>query len=274
MDDCGERAVTGVAALWANALGALAAFTVLAGPAFSAERDICENKAGQELIRCIEAAARSGGSAPSQDGTKALPAKRPASPATVAPVTPTLELPRAPTEDCTGRSGDALRRCLAAGGQLNPQVFPTPPAHSAAAAAPAAAPGRAESCEGKSGEALRLCVEAQSKDAGLAAGKATQPQAIPCTGYTAADQPLCLHRNSAIVECRNRSLYPDFNVCLRSHMVRAPQPAQADCSKLQVRQRTHCEARNRVYASCTGDKMGYFACLERQLGSDAVLTRR
>jgi hypothetical protein len=117
-------------------------------------------------------------------------------------------------------------------------------------------------------------VEAQSKDAGAAGRKSAQPQVIPCTGYTAADQPLCLHRNTAIVECRNRSLYPDPDVCLRSHMARAPQPAHADCGKLQSRLRTHCEARNRVYAACTGDKLGYFACLERQLGSDAVLTRR
>jgi hypothetical protein len=271
LNDCGERSATGMVALWTNVLSALAAVTVLAGPAFGAELDICENKAGQDLIRCIEAAARSGGPAPAPDSGKGLPAKRPASPAAVAPA---FEVPRAPAEDCTGRSGDALRRCLAAGGRLNPDAFPTPATAPAAAAAPAAATGRAESCEGKSGEALRQCVEAQSKDASAATLKASQPQAIPCTGYTAADQPLCVHRNSAIAECRNRSLYPDFNVCLRSHMARAPQPAQADCSKLQARQRAHCEARNRVFAACSSDKMGYFACLERQLGSDAVLTRR
>jgi hypothetical protein len=29
-----------------------------------------------------------------------------------------------------------------------------------------------------------------------------------------------------------------------------------------------------VYAACTGDKLGYFSCLEHRLGADAVLTRR
>jgi hypothetical protein len=270
LDDDGEQAATGMAALWKHALCALAAVTVLAGQASGAERDICENKAGPELIRCIEAAARSGHQPPSRDTGKVSPASRPASPPIAAPVAPAFVVPPAPVEDCTGRSGETLRRCLAAGGRLNPEAFPATPAAPAAATAA----GRAESCEGKSGETLRLCVEARSKDAGVAGSKASQPQAIPCTGYTAADQPLCLHRNSAIVECRNRSLYPDFDVCLRSHMIRAPQPAHADCSKLQARSRTHCEARNRVYASCTSDRMGYFACLERKLGSDAVLTRR
>ncbi|MGH8666795.1 MAG: hypothetical protein ACREUX_21235 [Burkholderiales bacterium] len=274
MDNCGGRAATGMAAAWVNALCALVAITTLAGPAWSAERDICENKAGPELIRCIEAAARSGGPAPSQDAAKAAPTKRSTSSSVVTPVAPAFVPPRAPAEDCTGRSGEALRRCLAAGGRLNPDAFPSAPTVPAAAAAPTTAPARAESCEGKSGEALRLCVEAQSKDAGIAAAKPSQPQVIPCSGYTAVDQPLCLHRNSAIVECRKRNLYPDVDVCLRSHMARAPQPARADCGKLQARLRAHCEARNRVYAACSGDKMGYFACLERQLGSDAVLTRR
>jgi hypothetical protein len=97
---------------------------------------------------------------------------------------------------------------------------------------------------------------------------------IPCTGYNPADQPLCLHRNTALVECRNRARYPDFDVCLRSHMARAPEPGRADCRNLSTRARNHCEARNQVYAACTGDKLGYFACLEHRLGADAVLTRR
>ena len=50
---------SGVAARWARRLFAAVA-AALALPAVSAERDICENKAGAELIRCIEAAARSG----------------------------------------------------------------------------------------------------------------------------------------------------------------------------------------------------------------------
>ncbi len=266
---------------WGSALrifAAIAASSALAGPARGAERDICENKAGRELIRCIEAAARSAAPASSASATKA-PAGARAQPSTpgsaVTPVAPAVEAPRAPVEDCTGRSGDALRRCLAAGGRLNPQAYPAE--SSAAASAPAAAaasPARVESCEDKSGEALRSCVQAQAKEHGNAQHATSLTQVIPCSGYLAADQPLCLHRNSAIIECRKRNLYPDLEVCLRSQMARAPQPGRADCSKLPARLRPQCEARNRVYAACSSDKMGYFACLQRQLGSDAVLTRR
>jgi hypothetical protein len=258
-----------------KALCALVAVSALAAPAWSAERDICEHKAGPELIRCIEAAARAGAPAPSQDSAKASSsAKRSHRTAVVTPAAPALEAPHPPAEDCTGRDGDGLRRCLAAGGRLNPDAFPTASAVPAAAAAPSTGAARVERCEGKSGEALRLCVQAQSKRADIAAATPSQPQVIPCRGYTAADQPLCLHRNSAIVECHKRNLYPDLDVCLRSQMARVPQPARADCGNLPARSRPHCEARNRVYAACSGDKMGYFACLERQLGSDAVLTRR
>jgi hypothetical protein len=276
LDDCGKRGVTGLTASWLKTLCALAGIAALAPPAGAAERDICEHKAGQELIRCIEAAARSGAPAPAQDGSKASSTARRTQPSSVvAPVAPAREVPRPPAEDCTGRDGDALRRCLAAGGRLNPDAFPAAPALPAAAATPPTTTRtRAESCESKSGEALRRCVQAQAQQAGTGAATPSQPQVIPCRGYTAADQPLCLHRNSAIVECRKRTLYPDLDVCLRSQMARAPQPAHADCGKLPARERPHCEARNRVYAACSGDKMGYFACLERQLGSDAVLTRR
>jgi hypothetical protein len=245
-------------------------------PALAGENDICENKSGPELIRCIEAAARSGNQGKAADAPKAQPpASRPAAPATSRPVqvpaAPVVEAPRAPAEDCTGRSGDALRRCLAAGGRLSPDaaiVTNTAPATPTVVITPA----REETCEGKSGELLRLCVEAQSKSA-PAARKSSQ-EIVACTGYTPADQPLCVHRNTALVECRNKKLYPDFGVCLRSHMIRAPEPGRADCSKLQARARSHCEARNHVYASCNSDKMGYFACLEQRLGADAVLTRR
>jgi hypothetical protein len=273
LDDCGA---SGLAARCAKAFWLLIAITSLAAPAWGAEpeRDICERKTGPELIRCIEAAARSGGTPPATDAPR--PASgRSASPHAVAPPSaPVLEAPRAPVQDCTGRSGEALRRCLAAGGRLDPQALGRAPSASPAMAAPPPAAGRSEGCDTKSGEALRLCVEAQAKEAAIAARKPSQPQVVPCTGYTSADQPLCVHRNTAIGECRNRSLYPDFDICLRSHMANAPQPMHADCSKLQARSRSHCEARNRVYASCSGDRLGYFACLERHLGSDAVLTRR
>jgi hypothetical protein len=261
-----------VAARWARRLFAAVA-AALALPAVSAERDICENKAGAELIRCIEAAARSGPQEPGQPASNRAPSPGKPLPSTrQAPAVPaTAELPRPAPEDCTGLTSSELRRCLAAGGRLPPDAAIAPPAPKQPL--PAAA-GASESCEGKSGEPLRKCIEAQATTLPRAAPRTTQPQLVSCIGYARADQPLCLHRNTAISACRNRSLYPDFDVCMRSHMASAPDPGRADCSTLKSRAREHCEARNRVYANCTGDKVGYFACLERQLGADAVLTRR
>jgi len=248
--------------------------------AIAAERDICENKSGQELIRCIEAAARSTPPPTAAPTPKSAPAPAQPAPAKSAAAPPSVPSPkiqaqpapeavRPAPEDCTGKTGETLRRCLAAGGRLaaeaaivpsQPQQFSTPAV-------------RQESCDGKSGEELRRCVEASAK-APQTSPAAAQPQVIACTGFTAADQPLCLHRNTALVECRNRQKYPDFDVCLRSFMVRAPQPARADCTTLQARSRTHCENRNQAFQGCLNDKFAYFACLEQKLGADARLTRR
>jgi len=247
----------------------------------AAESDICQNRSGQDLIRCIEASAR-GTPPPPPSATKppppaTVPATAPrsaGSPATkaqvetLAPITALPEPPPFPPQDCTGRVDQELRRCLAAGGRLQPSAAVVPPPPVAPPAVPvAAAP---ESCDGKSGEALRLCIEQSAKRPLQSAAART----VPCTGYTAADQPLCVHRNSAIIECGNRKRYPDFDVCMRSNMIRAPEPKLADCRDVSPRAKSHCESRNRVYQSCTGDKIGYFVCLERHLGTDAVLTKR
>jgi len=248
--------------------------------AIAAERDICENKAGQELIRCIEAAARATPPPAAAPAPKSAPTPAPPPPAksvlapTSAPLPKTQAQPapaavRPTPEDCTGKTGEILRRCLAAGGRLSPEaaVVSSQPQQLSTPAV------RQESCDGKSGEELRRCIEAAAK-APQASPAVTQPQVIACTGFTAADQPLCLHRNTALVECRNRQKYPDFDVCLRSFMVSAPQPARADCTTLQARSRTHCENRNQAFQGCLNDKVAYFACLEQKLGADARLTRR
>jgi hypothetical protein len=243
--------------------------------AMAAERDICENKSGPELIRCIEAAAR--GSSPQAPKTapEAAPGQRVPSAAPGArqtvPAPPAPAPAATPSEDCTGRSGDALRRCLAAGGRLSESAATV--GNDAAAPAPKAPAIPVQSCDAKSGEALRTCIEASARGAKEPAA-AAQPQAIACTGYIAADQSLCVHRNMAIAECRNKRKYPDRDVCLRSLMISAPEPTRADCGLLQARARSHCEARNQVFQACGGDKMGYFACLQRQLGADALLMRR
>lgn len=177
------------------------------------------------------------------------------------------EPPPLPPQDCTGRVDNDLRSCLAAGGRLQPSAAVVPSAPPKPAAAPASTV--AESCDGQRGEALRVCIEQSARTPTKAV---TRP--LPCTGYTTADQPLCVHRNSAIIECENRKRYPDFDVCMRSLMARAPEPKTADCRNVPPRAKGHCESRNRVYQSCTGDKIGYFACLERHLGTDAILTRR
>ena len=252
----------------ARALGAVAAAAALFAAA--AERDICENKTGRELIRCIEEAARRGHpDAAPREPAGAPPASKPS--ALQAPAAPPpVRTPQA-REDCTGRTGAELQRCLAAGGRIRPDTAVVRPAPRATARQPG--PAQPESCDDKTGEALRLCIEAQAR--AMAAPKAAQPQTIACGGYTRADQALCWHRNQAILECRQRrDLYPDFGVCLRSLMATAPEPQEENCAKLQGRARSHCDARNRVYAFCRKDKLDYFDCLDRQLGPDAVLTRR
>jgi len=256
-----------------------------AGPAPAAERDICEQRTGQDLIRCIEASAR--GTPPPPPRVTAPPAasvapvppaanaNRPAAmPATKAqsvmlpPVATIPEPPPFPPEDCTGRADQDLRRCLAAGGRLKPSAAVVPPEPAVPPAAKITAPP--ESCDGKTGEALRTCIEQSARSPSRMAVN----RLVPCTAYVAADQPLCLHRNSAIIECENRKRYPDFDICMRSHMTRAPEPKSADCRNVAPKAKGHCESRNRVYQSCTSDKIGYFACLERHLGTDAMLSKR
>lgn len=245
-----------------------------AGAAGAAERDICENRTGPDLVRCIEASARGTPASTTQPAT--APAARAAPPKSAAPATVDARTSPAPVatspdphppEDCTGRSDEALRRCLAAGGRLAPSAAVTPASTRAVPAAPSDA---AEACDGKDADALRRCIENSARSP----TKLDKARLLNCTGYVAADQPLCVHRNASIAECQNRSRYPDFDVCLRSFMTRAPEPKRADCAKLAPRARAHCEGRNRVYERCAADKTGYFACLERHLGTDAVLTRR
>jgi len=260
---------------------ALAAAALIGAlPAAAAERDICDGKAGQALIQCIEAAARG---VPQKDAPAAKPAPAaPSAPAQkAAPAAGPTPIPVivAPSEDCTGKPRDEMRRCLAAGGRLAPSAAVVGPS----AAAASTAPSGPVNCDGRAGEELRRCVEAAARDAPPAiAPGAGAPAAsgtghlpiIPCTGYVAADQPLCMHRNSAISECRNRKKYPEFDVCMRSLMSNAPVPAAvADCTKLGQTQRARCEARNRVHPACKGEKTGYFACLEQKLGADAVAKR-
>jgi len=241
----------------------------LAAPTFASERDICENTSGTELVRCIEASVRGAPDTATRPAREGRPAK-----VTSPPVPAVSErVPRSPpptlAEDCTGRTGEGLRRCLAAGGRLSPSAAvvdrDTPPAPVAPAS---------DACEGKTGDELKTCVELSAKRATATKRVSAQPQTLVCTGYTGADQPLCVHRNTAIMECRNREKYPDHDVCLRSLMSQAPVPRVADCGILQGRARAHCEARNRAFQPCTGDKLGYFACLEHRLGADAVLIRR
>jgi hypothetical protein len=227
----------------------------------AAERDICVGKSGIELIRCIEAAARESSSAPATGDQK------PASAQKSRGAVPAQRDPAPRAQDCTGLAEAEMRRCLAAGGQLAP---------SAAVLAPTSTPtaiARPENCEGESGEKLRQCIEAGAR-AQKAKAQKQQTRVLACDRYASADQALCAHRNDTLVECRKAGKYPDFDICVRSYMSRAPEPKTADCSRMQARVRAHCERRNRVFQSCLGDKLGYFACLEHQLGADALLTKR
>lgn len=226
-------------------------------------RDICEGKAGPELIRCIEAAAH--GTPQSSNRGAPKTAER----ATTPPgATPTPRgTPAVAAEDCTGRQADELRRCLAAGGRLQPSAAVV------SGAERSAPPVIEASCESLTGDALRRCVEAGAREPSSAPRTST-PQLLDCRAYTAADQPLCLHRNLTLSECRNRQKYPDFDLCVRNLMRGAPEPARADCGKLGAGARAHCEARNRVYGACSADKLAYFGCLRQKLGADAMLPTR
>jgi len=259
---------------------ALLALTIAPAGAHAAA-DICEGKSGPELIRCIEAAART--PAGKAQDAPAPPPKQSAQVAKPAPSVPlrvttpepprpvVVEPPRPPAEDCTGREGQALRTCLAAGGRLSPQAAVIAPSPARANAAPGTV-GGAEQCDGKSGEEARRCIEQAARAATARPGQ-TGPKVLNCTLYHAADQKLCLHRNTALLECRNRQKYPDEATCVRSLMTTAPEPLRADCARGSGAARAQCEARNRVFATCSSDRMGYFDCLEHRLGPDAHAKR-
>lgn len=257
---------------------ALLAIAALPAGALAAG-DICEGKTGQELIRCIEAAARTPGRAQEPPPPAAKPSTPVAKPAPSVPLRvpppepprPVAEPPRPPAEDCTGREGQALRSCLAAGGRLSPEAAVTGPSATRPNAT-AGTVGGAEQCDGKSGEEARRCIE-QAARAATAQPRAAEPKVLNCTLYHAADQKLCLHRNTALLECRNRQKYPDQATCVRSLMTTAPEPLRADCARASGSARAQCEARNRVFAACSGDRMGYFDCLEHRLGPDAYAKR-
>jgi hypothetical protein len=162
-----------------------------------------------------------------------------------------------------------------------------------AAAFPALAQGaERDICEKMTGEPLRRCIETSARAqpgvpapaAGIRAPAAGQPVILPptpgsraateqprneqklnCTKVPQPDQALCVHRNTALIECSNRIKYPDRDKCIDDIMSRAPNPSVADCSELPTAQRTACLKRNRVYASCKDDKMNYFACLETRM---------
>lgn len=241
--------------------------------AWGAEREICEGMSGQQLIRCIEAEARGKPLPPSTKPVAGRSVELPRTTASPLAAPRVDDPPAAPAEDCTGRRDDELRRCLAAGGRLQPSAAVVGDAPRTAVHAYAVSP---DTCDNKTGEELRRCVEAAAKTASNrpTAPAATRHETIQCTGYHPADQPLCVHRNAVIAECRNPVKYADFGVCLRSQMMSAPTPGRADCSKLQARSRTHCESRNAAYSACLADKLAYFSCLEHRLGADAVLRRK
>lgn len=138
-------------------------------------------------------------------------------------------------------------------------------------------------CEKMTGEQLRRCIEASARaqPGAPAAGQPIIPAPAPgsrtateqprseqklnCTKVPQPDQALCVHRNTALIECGNRIKYPDRDKCIDDIMSRAPNPSIADCSELPTAQRTACLKRNKVYAACKGDKMNYFACLETRM---------
>lgn len=233
---------------------AVCALAALASGPVRAAEEICQGRSGTDLIRCIEAAARTppasqpapqapGGGAPAPAARVAAPSADP------------------PPEDCTGRSGQALRRCLAAGGRLRPEAAMP---GGASPERPGPSTDASGNCEALKGEALRACVARAAAGTGR-----PDPQTSPvdCTALLREDQALCIHRNQTLNECRDRKRYPDERLCLRSFASGAPIPAAADCRGLPAARRPACEARNRANVACASQGLSYFACLERRLGT-------
>jgi len=90
-------------------------------------------------------------------------------------------------------------------------------------------------------------------------------QLVDCGGVTPFDQPFCIARNTALVDCSVPGKYPDRARCAEERLASAAAPVAGDCTRLPEHQRARCNQRNKVFTACQGDRLGYFACLDTKL---------
>src|SRR5271154_3658127 len=122
-------------------------------------------------------------------------------------------------------------------------------------------------CADKAGEALRACVRditpvekiEHMTPVKLAADPA---QPINCLQVSRADQAYCVSRNEIILECRNKTKYPDFDKCFSKYAVNVPKLSSANCTRIGPEMRSQCQHRNLVYTKCASDPLRYFVCLK------------
>jgi hypothetical protein len=122
-------------------------------------------------------------------------------------------------------------------------------------------------CANKAGEALRDCVRditpLEKIEQMTPVRSAADPaQPINCLQLLPADQAFCVSRNEIIIECRNKTKYPNFDKCFSKYAVNVPIPSVADCTRVSQKLRSQCSHRNLTYTKCASDPLRYFMCLE------------
>jgi hypothetical protein len=167
---------------------------------------------------------------------------------------------------CENMTGEQLRRCIENAAR-EPPAQPQRPINVSPSTAQSAAPAHPPN----TGVPTAAQPIARPGAPGTTAAAVAEPskalQRLNCTKVPQPDQPLCVHRNTALIECGTRGRYPDYDKCLEDIMSRAPNPVTADCAALPESQKAICMRRNKVYAACKDNKLSYFACLEQRMGA-------
>jgi hypothetical protein len=122
-------------------------------------------------------------------------------------------------------------------------------------------------CAHLNGEALDKCVrdivlpQIVPKLEAVDAPPPDPTQLANCTRVLAADQDFCVWRNEIILACRDRAKFPDFAACFSKFIPNVKTPAAANCAREKPDLRATCATRNKVFAKCLEQPLGYFLCL-------------
>jgi hypothetical protein len=167
---------------------------------------------------------------------------------------------------CENMTGEQLRRCIENAAR-EPPAQPQRPINVSPSTSQSTAPARPPNA-GAPAAGQSIARPGAPGTTGAAVAEPSKAlQRLNCTKVPQPDQPLCVHRNSALAECGIRGRYPDYDKCLEDIMSRAPNPVIAYCAALPESQKAICTRRNKVYAACKDNKLSYFACLEQRMGA-------